>query len=73
MIKIKIKEETGLRDKHFIIIYIHIIVVIIINNNSSNDDTDDGEWVEFETLVDINLFGSVWENESIDICLNSSY
>jgi hypothetical protein len=43
----KMKEETGLRDKHFIIIYIHIIIVIIINNSSSNDDADDGEWVEF--------------------------
>lgn len=41
------KEGTGLRDKHFISIYIHIIIVIIINSSSRNDDTDDGEWVEF--------------------------
>jgi len=46
LIKRKMKEETGLRDKHFIIIYIHIIIVIIINSSSSNDDTD-GDWVEF--------------------------
>jgi hypothetical protein len=42
------KEETRLRDKHFIVIYINIIIVIIIIiSSSSNDDTDDGEWVEF--------------------------
>lgn len=47
LIKRKMKEVTGLRDKHFIIIYIHIIIVIIIISSSSNDDTDDAEWVEF--------------------------
>jgi hypothetical protein len=43
--KRKVKKETGLRDNHFIIIYIHIIIVII-NSSSSNDYTDGGEWVE---------------------------
>ena len=47
LIKRKMREETGLRDKHFIVIYIHMIIVVIINSSSSNDDTDDGEWVEF--------------------------
>lgn len=48
LIKRKMKEETRLRDKHFIVIYINIIIVIIIIiSSSSNDDTDDGEWVEF--------------------------